>query len=282
MADADKRMSWACGDTLMSTSLLENRLTDGASYNDEYSDVPDLVATLRTYRAGSDQYTRAREEIVLRCCPLADRLARHFDGRGENLDDLVQVARVGLIQAVNRFDPDNGASFVAFAVPTIMGELRRHFRDYGWKVHVPRSIRDIRQQIKGVTTELTQRLGRTPNTAELAAELSVAPEQIAEGLLAANAYQPQSLDTPVVDNDENPQSLADLLGELDDGFDRVTERESVKPALAALPDRERRILYLRFFAAKTQRQIADTIGVSQMHVSRILDRTLRDIREQVG
>ncbi|MUL67817.1 RNA polymerase subunit sigma [Mycobacterium sp. CBMA 234] len=265
----------------MSTSLLDKRLPDRVRYADEYADVPDMVATLRALPAESDEYTRQRERIVLRCCPLADRLARHFDGRGENLDDLVQVARVGLIQAVNRFDPNNGAGFVAFAVPTIMGELRRHFRDYGWKVHVPRSIRDIRQQIKGVTTELTQRLGRSPNTRELAAALSVAPELITEGLLAANAYQPQSLDTPVVDNDDNPQSLSDLLGETDEGFDRVTDRESVKPALEALPLREQRILYLRFFASKTQRQIADSIGVSQMHVSRILDRTLRDIREQV-
>ncbi|WGI35490.1 SigB/SigF/SigG family RNA polymerase sigma factor [Mycolicibacterium aubagnense] len=264
----------------MSISLLEK--PEGARYSDEYADVPDMVVKLRTLPAASDEFIRQRDNIVLRCCPLADRLARHFDGRGENIDDLVQVARVGLIQAVNRFDPGNGAGFVAFAVPTIMGELRRHFRDYGWKVHVPRSIRDIRQQMKGVTTELTQRLGRSPNTGELAEALSVAPEQIAEGLLAANAYQPQSLDTPVVDNDDNPQSLADLLGDLDEGFERVTERESVKPALAALPPREQRILYLRFFASKTQRQIADTIGVSQMHVSRILDRTLRDIREQVA
>jgi RNA polymerase sigma-B factor len=171
---------------------------------------------------------------------------------------------------------------LAFAIPTITGELRRHFRDYGWKVHVPRSIRDIRQQIKGATIELTQRLGRSPNTGELAEALSVEPEQIAEGLIAANAYQPQSLDTPVVDGEEKEQQpLADLIGELDDGYERITDRESVKPALEALPAREQRILYLRFFASKTQRQIADTIGVSQMHVSRILDRTLRDIREQV-
>lgn len=265
----------------MSTSLLEKRLPDNARYSDEYADVPEMVAKLRTLAAESEEFVRQRDDIVLRCCPLADRLARHFDGRGENLDDLVQVARVGLIQAINRFDPDNGAGFVAFAVPTIMGELRRHFRDYGWKVHVPRSIRDIRQQIKGVTTELTQRLGRSPNTGELAEALSVAPEQITEGLLAANAYQPQSLDTPVVDNDDNPQSLADLLGDVDDGFERITDREAVKPVLEALPVREQRILYLRFFASKTQRQIADTIGVSQMHVSRILDRTLREIREQV-
>jgi RNA polymerase sigma-B factor len=266
----------------MSTSLLEKRLPERVHYADEYADVPDMVAALRTLPAESAEFVRQREHIVLRCCPLADRLARHFDGRGEHLDDLVQVARVGLIQAINRFDPDNGAGFVAFAVPTIMGELRRHFRDYGWKVHVPRSIRDIRQQIKGVTTELTQRLGRTPNTGELAEALSVTPEQIADGLLAANAYQPQSLDTPVVDNEDNPQSLADLLGDVDDRFERITDRESVKPVLQSLPVREQRILYLRFFASKTQRQIADTIGVSQMHVSRILERTLREIREQVS
>jgi len=266
----------------MSTSLLEKRLPEGDRYADEYADVPELVVELRALPAESDEFARQREQIVLRCCPLADRLARHFDGRGENLDDLVQVARVGLIQAINRFDPDNGAGFVAFAVPTIMGELRRHFRDYGWKVHVPRSIRDIRQQIKGATTELTQQLGRTPTISELAEALSVAPEQITESLLAANADQPQSLDTPVVDNEDNPQSLSDLLGDVDEGFERITDRESVKPVLQSLPVREQRILYLRFFKSKTQRQIAETIGVSQMHVSRILERTLREIRMQVA
>jgi RNA polymerase sigma-B factor len=261
----------------MSTLLLDNRSSD----SDEFADVVDMVAELRQLSADSDAYDRQQERIVLLCCPLADRLARRFDGRGESLDDLVQVARVGLIQAIHRFDPDKGASFVAFAVPTIVGELRRHFRDFGWKVHVPRRIRDIRIQIRSATIELTQRLGRSPDDEELAAVLGVERERIEEGRLAAQAYQPQSLDTPMVRADEQSQVLSDVLGDIDAAFDRITDRESVKPALEALPDREKRILFLRFFASKTQSQIADTVGISQMHVSRILERTLREVREQV-
>lgn len=261
----------------MSNMLLEKH-SQGI---DEFADVVELLAALRAMPDGSDEFVHQHQQIVLRCCPLADRLARRFDGRGENMDDLIQVARVGLIQAVNRFDPDKSDSFMVFAVPTIVGELRRHFRDYGWKVHVPRRIRDLRQQISTTTTELTQQLGRTPDDAELAEALGVAPDQIVESRLAAPAYQPQSLDTSTVGPSDHPLPLADVLGDLDVGFEQVTDRESVKPALAALPEREKRILFLRFFASKTQRQIADTVGISQMHVSRILDRTLREVRERV-
>ena len=261
----------------MSTVLLENR----SQGFDEYADVIDMVAALREMPVESDEFARQHDQIVLRCCPLADRLARRFDGRGESLDDLIQVARVGLIQAVNRFDPDKSHSFVVFAIPTIVGELRRYFRDYGWKVHVPRRIRDLRQQVRTTTTELTQQLGRSPDDAEIAEALSVTPEQIVESRMAAPAYQPQSLDTSTAGPSDHPLPLADVLGDLDIGFERVTDRESVKPALEALPEREKQILFLRFFASKTQSQIADTVGISQMHVSRILDRTLREVRERV-
>jgi len=272
----------------MSVSLLENDsrevsepLEDGSS-QDEYADVVTMVALLRQLPPDSDAYARQLERIVLRCCPLADRVARHFDRRGENLEDLIQVARVGLLQAVNRFDPERGSRFVAFALPTMMGELRRYFRDYGWKVHVPRRIRDRQHDIACATAYLTNDLRRAPSVEELAEELEIDRDQVVESIVAAKAYQPQSLDVNVSDDDARTQALGDSLGEMDAGFDRVTDRESVRSLLAALPRREQKVLYLRYFGAMTQRQIADSIGVSQMHVSRILDRTLRDLRAQVG
>ncbi|MUL75031.1 SigB/SigF/SigG family RNA polymerase sigma factor [Mycobacterium sp. CBMA226] len=250
--------------------------------HDEYADVVTMIAVLRQLPPDSDTYARQLERIVLRCCPLADRVARHFDRRGENLEDLTQVARVGLLQAINRFDPSRGSRFVAFALPTMMGELRRYFRDYGWKVHVPRRIRDRQHDIACATAYLTNDLRRAPTVDELADELDIDRGQVVESIVAAKAYQPQSLDVSVSDEDSRAQALGDSLGDVDTGFDRVTDRESVRSLLAALPQREQRVLYLRYFGAMTQRQIADSIGVSQMHVSRILDRTLRDLRTQVG
>lgn len=276
----------------MSVSVLENDFREvsepveaGAEPDqspDEYADVVAMVVMLRQLPPDSAAYARQLERIVLRCCPLADRVARHFDRRGENLEDLMQVARVGLLQAVNRFDPARGSRFVAFALPTMMGELRRYFRDYGWKVHVPRRIRDRQHDIACATAYLTNDLRRAPSIEELAEELEIDRDQVVESIVAAKAYQPQSLDVNVVDDDSRAQALGDSLGEMDAGFDRVTDRESVRSLLAALPRREQKVLYLRYFGAMTQRQIADSIGVSQMHVSRILDRTLRDLRAQVG
>ncbi|MGB8404443.1 MAG: SigB/SigF/SigG family RNA polymerase sigma factor [Mycobacterium sp.] len=251
-------------------------------HDDEYADVVAMVAELRELPTGSEAYARQHERIVLRCCPLADHVARHFNRRGESIEDLVQVARVGLIHAVNRFDPSRGSSFVAFALPTMMGELRRYFRDYGWKVHVPRRIRDRQHDISSATADLMHDIGRSPTVDELATALDLERSQVVESLLAAHAYQPDSLDAAVTDQDNGSQSVGDTYGDIDEGYQRVTDRESVRPLLAALPERERKVLYLRYFASKTQRQIADRIGVSQMHVSRILDRTLRELRSQVG
>ena len=241
-----------------------------------------MVAELRALPEDSNEYVRQRERIVLRCCPLADRVARHFDRRGESLEDLVQVARVGLIQAVNRFDPDRGSNFVAFALPTMMGELRRYFRDFGWKIHVPRRIRDRQHEINCATNDLTHDLGRSPTIDELATAMDLERCEVVESVLAARAYQPESMDATVTDNESGSHAIGDTYGDLDEGYQWVIDREAVKPLLAALPAREQKVLYLRYFASKTQRQIADRIGVSQMHVSRILDRTLRDLRSQVG
>lgn len=258
----------------------EARSKQGATPED-YSDVPDMFRALANLSPGSPTYQCCRERIVNRCLPLADNVARHFDRRGEDLEDLVQVARVGLLNAVNRFDPEKGSSFLGFAVPTMMGEVRRHFRDHGWSMHVPRAIRDRHVQIARATAELTQTLQRAPTAGELADELGISREDVVESLVAADAYQPQSIEAPLARGDEESKHLTDLLGDTDPALEHVTNRESVRPLLARLPPRERIVLELRFFKGMTQSQIAGEIGVSQMHVSRILSDTLRCLREQL-
>ncbi|OHU50842.1 SigB/SigF/SigG family RNA polymerase sigma factor [Mycobacteroides chelonae] len=248
---------------------------------DDYSDVPDMFLALVGLSTDSSAYLRGREQIVTRCLPLADNVARHFDRRGEDLEDLVQVARLGLLNAVNRFDPEKGSSFLGFAVPTMMGEVRRYFRDHGWSMHVPRAIRDRHVQIARATAKLTQTLQRTPTPGELAAELGISHEAVVESLVAADAYQPRSIEAPVAQGDDDSKHLADVLGDTDPALEHVTNREAVRPLLAGLPRRERTVLELRFFKGMTQSQIAEQIGVSQMHVSRILSDTLRQLREQL-
>lgn len=240
-----------------------------------------LLSTLQTLKPDSPEFVRTRELVVLGYLPLADRVARRFRGRGQDIEDLVQVARMGLMHAVNRFDPEKGGNFIVFAIPTMMGELRRHFRDFGWTMHVPRRLRDRHVHIGQMTTELTQDLGRAPTVGELAEALHVDRADIIESVIAASAYEPQSLDAEVIGPSGDTQARHDLLGEVDSGFQRIVDRETVRPVLAALPDRERTVLYLRFFHAQTQAQIATQLGVSQMHVSRILERTLREVRAQL-
>ncbi|HET7741974.1 MAG TPA: SigB/SigF/SigG family RNA polymerase sigma factor [Mycobacterium sp.] len=249
---------------------------------DEFADVADLFVALRETPVGTVAHARAREAIVARCLGLADRVARHFDRRGEDLEDLIQVARVGLVNAVNRFDPDKGSSFIAFAIPTMMGEVRRHFRDHGWSMHVPRRLKDRHVAVSRATTDLIQTLGRAPTPSELAEYLDVDREDVVESIVASEAYRTHSIDAPVVSGDGSARHIADTIGTIDAAFADVTDRESVRPLLAALPEREREVLYLRFFASLTQSQIAERIGVSQMHVSRILERTLRELRVQLS
>jgi RNA polymerase sigma-B factor len=249
---------------------------------DEFADVTAKFVVLNTTAPGAPQHDRTSEAIVTRCLCLADRVARHFDRRGEDLEDLVQVARVGLVNAVNRYDPEKGSSFVAFAIPTMMGEVRRHFRDHGWSMHVPRRLKDRHVQLSRATTDLIQSLGRAPTPSELADYLDVDRADVVESIVAAEAYRTQSIDAPVVSGDGSARHISDTIGTVDSAFTDVTDRETVRPLLAALPEREREVLYLRFFASMTQSQIAERIGVSQMHVSRILERTLRELRVQLA
>ncbi|WP_231965661.1 MULTISPECIES: RNA polymerase sigma factor SigF [unclassified Mycobacterium] len=225
-------------------------------------------------------FERQRERIVQRCLPLADHIARRFDGRGEPREDLVQVARVGLVNAVNRFDVEAGSDFVSFAVPTIMGEVRRHFRDNSWSVKVPRRLKELHLRLGAATAELSQRLGRAPTASELAAELDMDREEVVEGLVAGSSYNTLSIDSGG-GGDEDAPAIVDTLGDMDTGLDQIDNRETLRPLLAQLPERERTVLVLRFFESMTQTQIAERVGVSQMHVSRLLAKSLARLRDQL-
>jgi RNA polymerase sigma-B factor len=241
--------------------------------------VPDLFRTLATLKSDSADFQRQRDRIVERCLPLADHIARRFDGRGEPRDDLVQVARVGLVNAVIRFDVETGSDFVSFAVPTIMGEVRRHFRDNSWSVKVPRRLKELHLRLGGATAELSQRLGRAPTPSELAAELDMDRAEIVEGLVAGSSYNTLSIDSG--GGSEDAPALADTLGDVDLALDQIENREALRPLLESLPDRERAVVVLRFFESMTQTQIAERIGVSQMHVSRLLARALGRLRDHL-
>ena len=227
----------------------------------------------------SPEFRRRNDRIVERCLPLADHIARRFDGRGESHEDLVQVARVGLVNAVTRYDVDTGSDFVSFAVPTIMGEVRRHFRDNSWSVKVPRRLKELHLRLGAATSELSQRLGRAPTASELAAELEMNRDEVIEGLVAGSSYTTLSIDSG--GGGEDAPAIADTLGGVDVSLDQIENREALRPLLAALPERDRTVLMLRFFEGLTQTQIAERVGVSQMHVSRLLAKSLARLRDQL-
>jgi RNA polymerase sigma-B factor len=221
---------------------------------------------------------RIRDELVEMHLPLVEYLARRFRNRGEPLDDLVQVATIGLIKSVDRFDTERGVEFSTYATPTIVGEIKRHFRDKGWAIRVPRRLQELKLSLTKATSELSQKNGRAPTVAELAQHLGLSEEEILEGLESANAYSAVSLDAPDAGDDDSP-AVADSLGTTDESLEGVEYRESLKPLLEKLPAREKKILLLRFFGNMTQSQIAAELGISQMHVSRLLARTLAQLRE---
>ncbi len=209
--------------------------------------------------------------------PLAEYLARRFNGRGEALDDLVQVASVGLIKAVDRFDSSRGVKFSTYATATIVGELKRHFRDRGWMVRVPRRLQEISVQTGKVISELSQEMGRSPTVREIAERTGYSQEDVLEGMHSVHAYTPMSLDA--MWNDEDGVSLVERLGSDDEALEMFDHLESVGPIIRELPVREQQIIALRFFRGFTQTEIAQELGISQMHVSRLLSRTLTHIRE---
>jgi RNA polymerase sigma-B factor len=247
------------------------------------SDDPDeLVHAVAALPPQHPSRPAVREQAIKAWLPLAGHVARRFTGKGEPLQDLVQTAAVGLIKAVDRFDPGRGKGFVAFAVPTIVGELKRYFRDQTWDVHVPRHLQELRLAVVRSTDRLTQQLGHLPSPAEVAAALELPVAEVREGIRVAGAHTTASLDLPARGGTEDPgPPLSDLLGGEDGGLVLAELRLAAAPAMAALSERDRRILHLRFFAELTQEQIAEQIGISQMHVSRLLSRTLAALREHL-
>lgn len=223
------------------------------------------------------QHDHLRAELVSLHLPLVEHLARRFRNRGEPHDDLVQVGVIGLIKAIDRFECGRGVEFSTYATPTVVGEIKRHFRDKGWSIRVPRRLQEMRLSLASATSDLTQLLGRSPTVGEIAEHLEIAEEEVLEGLESANAYSTLSLDAPDSRSEGGP-TMADVLGSEDKELEHVEYRESLKPLLAALDPRDRRILTLRFFHQMTQSQIAREIGLSQMHVSRLLSRTLDRLR----
>lgn len=228
----------------------------------------------RELKRTSDPQVRA--ELIEAHLGLVEYLARRFAGRGEPLDDLVQVATIGLVKAVDRFDPNRNVEFSTYATPTIVGELKRHFRDRGWALRVPRRLQELSLKLGPAIAELSQGLGRSPTIAEIAQATGAREDEVLEALDSAHAYSLISLDAAT---SEGGLTYHEQIGGVDEALEALEERVSVAPLLRRLPSRERRLLHLRFFRGMTQSEIARELGISQMHVSRLLARTLSRLRE---
>jgi RNA polymerase sigma-B factor len=255
-----------------------------AAVGTEHSEYAHLVPLQRRYAelAPSDpERRRLREQLINGYLPVAEHIARRFAGRGEPLDDLVQVATLGLINAVDRFEPDRGSDFFSFAVPTITGEVRRYFRDHGWSTRVPRRLKDLHIAIRGTLGELSQQLGRAPKPSEIAERLDIPVSDVIEGLQAGEAYRSSSLDE-MLGSGDGKATLGEFIGGLDADMALIDDREALRPLLAELAPRERTIIALRFFRQLTQTQIAEQVGISQMHVSRVLRQTLALLQERMS
>jgi RNA polymerase sigma-B factor len=240
----------------------------------------ELLEAMNSLSAEDPARLALRNEVVDRCFPLAVHLAQRFQYRGEPFDDLLQVASVGLIKAVNRFDSSRGTAFSSFAMPTILGELKRHFRDTTWSIRIPRTLQELRPLLLDATEHLRQELGRAPTVAEIAARMGVSEDAALDAMEAANAYSAASLDE-TVDGDSGALSVIERLGEVDDGFDLVEARMAAAPLLDALCERDRRILFLRYYRDMTQAEIAREVGISQMHVSRLLTQIVGRLNSQL-
>jgi RNA polymerase sigma-B factor len=246
-----------------------------------HDDAPDTAAQFARLAALPDGPERdaLRDELVTAWLPMAHRIAGRFRDRGESLEDLRQVAALGLVKAVDRYDPGRGA-FESYAVPTITGEVKRHFRDRMWALRVPRRVQELRNKVRLARRELTQNPGTPePSVADIAAHCGLTEEEVTTGLEALDSFSTLSLDAEV-SSDDDGYSLADTLGSADTSYDIVIDRESAKEGLRHLPERERAILYMRFFEDMTQSRIADRLGISQMHVSRLISRSCARVREE--
>jgi RNA polymerase sigma-B factor len=232
----------------------------------------------KLFRLAQDGDARARDELAERYLPLARRLAGRYRHTNEPQEDLEQVAALALVKAIDRFDPDVGA-FVPYAVPSVLGELKRHFRDKGWAMRVPRSLKERHLKVSEAIEELTAREGHSPTAAELAEALDLSLEDVLEAIEAAGAYAPATLDAPAPGADEDRRGLGERMGVIDERFELVELGQSVAPAFRALPEREQQILRLRFVDDLTQSDIAQAMGISQMHVSRLIRRSIERLRQ---
>ncbi|WP_239091691.1 SigB/SigF/SigG family RNA polymerase sigma factor [Streptomyces sp. SID14478] len=246
-----------------------------------HDDAPDTAQTFLYLAATPEGPERdvLVEELVEAWLPMAHRLALRFRNKGESLDDLKQVAALGLVKAVERFEPERGA-FESYAVPTITGELRRHFRDHGWDVRVPRRVQDLRNKVRAARRELIDQPGHTsePTMEDVATRAGLSLDEVRDGMEAMDSYTSLSLDAELGGSADG-FSLSDTLGKAEPAYDLITDREAAKEGLRALPERERKILYMRYFEDMTQARIAEEVGCSQMHVSRLITRSCTQVRE---
>jgi RNA polymerase sigma-B factor len=235
---------------------------------------------LRRYHQDGD--LQAREELIERYMSLVRSLARRYAYRGEQLDDLVQIGAIGLIKAIDRFNLERGVELTTYATPNIIGEIKRHFRDKGWSVRVPRGLQELNVQVSKLVEQLTVQLGRSPTIAELAEAAGVEEEDVLEALESGRAYSSVSLSPGGASDEEGELDPLESLGTEDHEYEVSEDRAVLAPGFKVLDERERRILHLRFFSGLTQSQIAEEIGISQMHVSRLIRRSLEKIREEIA
>jgi len=257
--------------------------THASARHHPHDDAPDTAEDFRKLASLPEGQLRdtLRAQIIEAWLPMAERLAGRFRSRGESFDDLRQVAALGLVKAVDRYDPERGNAFESYAVPTITGEIKRHFRDHMWTLHVPRRVQDLRNRVRFARHDLSQTIpGRQPTTAEIAEHAQMSEDDVRTGLEALESFTALSLDAELPGS-EDGYSLSDALGSADPALDVVIDREAVRPRLEALPERERAILYMRFFGDMTQSHIAEQLGISQMHVSRLISRCCNRLRDQV-
>ncbi|AEW99188.1 RNA polymerase sigma factor SigF [Streptantibioticus cattleyicolor] len=259
---------------------LDAALLDGAASAAEVRQISKVMfARLAVLEEGTEEYQYVRNTLIELNMALVRFAAKRFGNRAEQMEDILQVGTIGLIKAVDRFDPDYGVEFVTFALPTIIGEMKRFFRDTSWSVRVPRRLQELRIDLAKATDALAAELDRAPTTAELAARLDIGEEEVVEAQVAANAYTASSIDAQAGDDEDDGTAWADRLGAEDPALEGVENLTALAPLVAELPERERAILAMRFSADMTQKQIGERLGISQMHISRLLSRTLGKLRE---
>ncbi|MBW8487501.1 SigB/SigF/SigG family RNA polymerase sigma factor [Actinomadura parmotrematis] len=242
--------------------------------------IEERLAEMKALPPGDPRRERLREQIILSCTRTVRAVAGRFGSRGEAAEDLFQVGMIGLIAAVDRYDPGRGNRFMAFAMPTVTGEIKRHFRDRGWTMRPPREVQERWARVNEARPRLTQTLGRSPTVADLAGDLGFSEEEVVEAITAGDDYHARSLDRRADDDPDGP-TIGETIADPEPEMDLVAAREAVRPALRRLPERERHILLLRFHGNKTQREIADIVGLSQMHVSRLIRDSLAAVRAEV-